>query len=61
MKGKYGVLVAFLVLLVAFWRDQQEWGAAAFGFLVLVAMIAGVVVLWRMSGIGHALTFRRDR
>ena len=39
MRGKYGVLVAFLVLLVAFWGDRQEWGAAAFGFLVLGAML----------------------
>ena len=57
MRGKYGVLVAFLVLVVAFWGDRQEWGAAAFGLLVLGVMIAPIVGLWRFGGI----LFRRDR
>ena len=61
MRGKYGVVVAFLVLAVAFWHDRQEWGAAVFGLLVLGAMLLPIIGAWRVGGRLNEILSRRDR
>jgi hypothetical protein len=61
MRGKYGVLVAFLVLVVVFWGDRHEWGAAAFGFLVLGAIMVPIIGAWRLGGVLNTILSRRDR
>jgi hypothetical protein len=61
MKGKYGALVAVLVLAVAFWGDRLAWGAAAFGLLVLGVMLMPLIGAWRLGGRLNAILFRRDR
>lgn len=61
MRGKYGVVVAFLVLALAFWHDRHEWGSAAFGLLVLGTMLLPIIGAWRVGARLNALLSRYDR